>query len=106
MKTAAALAMAIALAGAACSRSDAVSNGMATDDGIAAISQPEVQYRDFLKRAALGTQSGAMYLGLLGLDKGCDVLDGAVDKVVEKTSSVAGEPGCGLPRQCSPCSTG
>ena len=84
MKTAAALAMAIALAGAACSRSDAVSNGMATDDGIAAISQPEVQYRDFLKRAAVGTQSGAMYLGLLGLDKGCDVLDGAVDKVIEK----------------------
>jgi hypothetical protein len=57
---------------------------VATDEGIAAIALPEGQYRDFVKRSALATQSGPMYLGLLGLDKGCDVLDAAADKVVEK----------------------
>lgn len=79
-----AIAMAILIAGTACSRQDAVSDGVATDEAIAAIALPEAQYREFLKRAALGTQSGAMYVGLLGLDRGCDSLDAAVEKVAEK----------------------
>jgi hypothetical protein len=76
--------LAIALVLAACSRSNATSNGAATDDGIAAIALPEDQYREMLKRAALGTQSGPMYLGILGLDEGCEALDTAVNQVVGK----------------------
>ncbi len=78
------LAVAMLLAGTACSRPDATSNGVATDEGIAAIALPEEQYPQFLKRAVLATQSGAMYLGVLGHDEGCEILDAAVDKVVEK----------------------
>ena len=77
-----ALAMAMLLV--ACSRPDATSNGIATDDGIAAIALPEEQYRDMLKRGVLVTQSGAIHIGALGLDKGCAVLDDAVEKVVQE----------------------
>ena len=79
-----AIALAVLLSAGACSRSDATANGVATDDGIAAVALPDEQYRDFLKRSVLGTQSGAMSVGLLGLDEGCGVLDDAVDKTVEK----------------------
>ena len=79
-----AIALLLLVLAAGCSRSNATVNGVATDEGIAAIALPEEQYRDMLKRSALGTQSGAISLGVLGLDEGCDVLDGAVERVVEK----------------------
>jgi hypothetical protein len=69
---------------AACSRPDAVANGIATDAGIAAIALPEEQYREMLKRSTLATQSAAMFLGILGMDKGCDVFDAAVEKTVDE----------------------
>ena len=67
-----------------CSRVDHVKDGLATDDGIAAIASPEGQFRELLKRSVVGTQSGAMFIGMLGLKEGCDVLDDAVDKVVDR----------------------
>ena len=78
------LPIAILLLAAGCSRSEATSNGIATDDGIAAIALPEEQYRDLLKRSAMMGQSGPMALYALGFDKGCEVLDESVDKVVGK----------------------
>ena len=77
-----ALSLAILLA-SGCSRADYVKDGVATDEGVAAIALPEEQYRYMLKRNALGTMSGPMYIGILGMDEGCDVLNEAVDKVVE-----------------------
>jgi hypothetical protein len=72
------------LAAAACSPSEATRDGVATDEGIAAIALPEEQLREMLKRTFLGTQSGPMHLYALGMDNGCEVLDDAVDATVER----------------------
>ena len=72
------------LIAAACSNPDAVRNGVATDEGIADIALPEEQYRDMLKRNVVGTMSGSIFLARLGLDKGCELLDQEVDKVIER----------------------
>ena len=84
MKKSAILSATILLLAAACSRSEATSNGIATDDGISAIALPEEQYRDLLKRSALMGQSGPVALFTLGLDEGCEVLDASIDEVVEE----------------------
>jgi hypothetical protein len=76
--------LAVLLVASGCSRADFVKDGVATDEGIAAIALPEAQYRDMLKRSALGTMSGPMFLAKLGVDDGCDLLDDAVDKEVDK----------------------
>ena len=80
----AALALVRLLVSAACSREERVKDGVATDEGIAAIASPEDHYRELLKRSFLATQSGPIMLGVLGLDDGCHALDSAVDAVVKR----------------------
>jgi hypothetical protein len=84
VRTGTALALTMVALAAACSREERVKDGIATDDGIAAIALSEEQYRDMLKRSFLSTQSGSLTLAVLGLDEGCDVLDSAVDEVVKR----------------------
>ena len=76
-----ALSLAMLLA-SGCSRAEYVKDGVATDEGIAAIALPKEQYREMLKRTFLGTTTGPMTLGVLGLEKGCDVHDEAVEAAV------------------------
>jgi hypothetical protein len=78
------LAVGMALVAGACSRADAVRNGVATDEGIAAIALPEEQYRSMLKRGTVGTMSGPMYLATLGPKEGCDLLHQTVEKEVQR----------------------
>ena len=83
MKKRAAMAVGMALMMAACSRTDAVRNGVATDEGIAAIALPERQLRTFLVGSGLGTTSGPMFIYQLGSERGCAVLGQAVDEGVK-----------------------
>jgi len=84
MRAVTCLAAAVMLATTSCSGADRIKDGVATDEGIAVIADPEGQYRDLLKRSFLATQSGPVTLGILGLDDGCDVLDSAVDAVQKR----------------------
>ena len=84
MTTKAALVLAVALAAASCSGADAVENGVATDDGIAAIALPEEQLRFMLGQTVMGSQSGPMALYTLGLDRGCEVFEEARDQAVKR----------------------
>jgi len=76
--------IAVALASASCSGSTEVENGVATDEGIAAIALPEDQLRLMLGRTVMGSQSGPMALYALGLDRGCEVFEKARDRAVER----------------------
>ena len=84
MRNGAASAIAALLVVAACSREGAVENGMATDEGIAAIALPEEQLRFMLGQTVMGSQSGPMALYVLGLDRGCEVFEKARDQAVER----------------------
>ena len=76
------IALAIGVASASCSRTPAVENGQATDDGVAKIALPEEQLHFMLGQTVMGTMTMAMSLATLGLDRGCDIFEQAADRAV------------------------
>ena len=78
-----AILLAATFAAVSCSGSAVVENGVATDEGIAAIALPEEQLRFMLGQTVMGSQSGPMALYALGLDRGCEVFEKARDQAVE-----------------------
>jgi hypothetical protein len=76
------LVAAAALSLASCSGTGSTSGGLATDEGIAAISFPKEQFRALLVRTVFSTQSAGMHLYALGLDEGCKVFNQAAEAAV------------------------